>query len=86
MLVRNWTLLLKFLFIFTCTLAFSSSGLVAQDDDGGDDGGGAVGGIIISADGLMAPRPIPRNAKQLNVQRFNAAKVALNKDLSLIHI
>ena len=93
MLVRNWTLLLKFLFIFACTLVLSSSALIAQgdgDDGDGGDGGGQVGGVLISAEGLLAPRPIPRNARQLNVQRFNAAKVALNKDLqqilSLIHI
>ena len=86
MLVRNWTLLLKFLFVITCTLAISSTALIAQDDDGGDggDGGGQVGGIIISAEGLLASRPIPRNARQLNVQRFNAAKVALNKDLQQV--
>ena len=89
MLVRNWTLLLKFLFIFTCTLALSSSALIAQDDDGGDggdgDGGGdQVGGVIISPEGLLAPRPIPKDARQLNIQRFNAAKVALNKDLQQV--
>ena len=90
MLVRNWTLLLKFLFIFTCTLALSSSALIAQDDDGGDggddggDGGDQVGGVIISPEGLLAPRPIPKDARQLNIQRFNAAKVALNKDLQQV--
>ena len=87
MLVRNWTLLLKFLFIFACTLVLSSSALIAQgdgDDGDGGDGGGQVGGVLISAEGLLAPRPIPRNARQLNVQRFNAAKVALNKDLQQI--
>jgi len=86
--VRNWTLLLKFLFIFTCTLALSSSALIAQDDDGGDgdgDGGGdQVGGVIISPEGLLASRPIPKDARQLNIQRFNAAKVALNKDLQQV--
>ena len=88
MLVRNWTLLLKFLFIFACTLVLSSSALIAQGDgddgDGGDGGGDQVGGVLISAEGLLASRPIPRNARQLNVQRFNAAKVALNKDLQQI--
>ena len=92
MLVRNWTLLLKFLFIFACTLVLSSSALIAQGGDGddgdggdGDDGGtDQVGGVLISAEGLLAARPIPRNARQLNVQRFNAAKVALNKDLQQI--
>ena len=93
MLVRNWTLLLKFLFIFACALALSSSALIAQDDggdgDGGDGGDGddaapQVGGVLISAEGLLATRPIPKNARQLNAQRFNAAKVALNKDLQQV--
>ena len=92
MLVRNWTLLLKFLFIFACALALSSSALIAQDDGGDGDGGDGdgddaapqVGGVLISAEGLLAPRPIPKNARQLNAQRFNAAKVALNKDLQQV--
>jgi len=84
MLVRNWTLLLKFLFVFSCALAFSSTTLVAQDDDGDGGDGDQVGGVLISADGLLSSRPVPKNAQQLNAQRFNAAKVALNKDLQQV--
>ena len=70
MLVRNWTLLLKFLFIFACTLVLSSSALIAQGDDGdggdggdGDDGGtDQVGGVLISTEGcLLCTSPSPRD-------------------------
>lgn len=94
MLVRNWTLLTKLLFFCTCVFVLSMATVgFAQDDgdgdgdgDGGgdtDDGGGddQVGGVLISAEGLLARRAAPRNARQLNVQRFNAAKAALEKNL-----
>ena len=90
MLVRNWTLLTKLLFFCTCAFVLSMASVAfAQDDDGdggdgdGDGGGGGdnVGGVLISADGLLARRAAPDNARQLNVQRFNAAKASLEKDL-----
>ena len=43
-----------------------------------------AGGILINAEGLLARRALPNNARQLNAQRFNAAKVALNQDLQQI--
>jgi len=70
MLVRNWTLLTKLLFFCTCAFVLSGGG-----------GGDNVGGVLISADGLLARRAAPDNARQLNVQRFNAAKASLEKDL-----
>ena len=90
MLGFNWSLLTKFFLVcaFAISLSISSTSM-AQDDDGGDDGGAAgvgppAGGILINAEGLLARRALPNNARQLNAQRFNAAKVALNQDLQQI--
>jgi len=89
MLVRNWILFLKLLLVCACVLVLSTSVAIAQDDDGGDDGddgGGAgnTGGVLISTEGLLNRRPTPGNARQLNVERFNSAKVALNQDLQQV--
>ena len=81
MLVRNWILFLKLLFVCACVLALSTSA-IAQDDDTDDDP--QVGGIKISSEGLLDRRPIPANARQLNIERFNSAKVTLNQDLQKV--
>ncbi|MDB2686906.1 DUF1598 domain-containing protein [Mariniblastus sp.] len=82
MLVRNWILFLKLLIVCACVLTLSSSTAFAQDDD--DDGVNNTGGITISTEGILNRRAIPNNARQLNVERFNAAKVALNQDLQKV--
>ena len=82
MLVRNWILFLKLLFVCACMLALSTSAVIAQDDDDTDIiDDPPVGGVIISAEGLLNRRPIPGNARKLNMERFNSAKVELNQDL-----
>ena len=83
MLVRNWTLFLKLMFVCACVLALSTSAAMAQDDtDTGDDA--QVGGVLISSEGLLNRRPLPANAQKLNIERFNSAKVALNQDLQKV--
>ena len=85
MLVRNWILFLKFLFVCACVLALSTTAANAQDDDDTEDTvDDQVGGVIISAEGLLGPRKIPANPRKLNNERFNAAKVALNADLQQV--
>ena len=90
MLVRNWTLLTKYLLICVCTIALlMASAAMAQDDGDGDDdddgdGDPQVGGVVISPEGLLARRALPNNARQLNAQRFNAAKATLNENLQQI--
>ena len=82
MLVRNWILFLKLLIVCACVLALSTSSVNAQDTDDGDDA--ATGGVLISADGLLNRRPTPNNARKLNMDRFNAAKVSLDQDLQKV--
>ena len=87
MLVRNWILFLKLLFVCACVLAWSTTSAIAQDDDDDDDVTDIeitipnTGGVLISTEGILNRRPTPGNARQLNAERFNAAKVALNQDL-----
>ena len=86
MLVRNWILFLKFLFVCACVLALSTSSVIAQDVDDDDTitDDPNLGGVKISADGLLNRRALPANARKLNMDRFNAAKVALNQDLQQV--
>ena len=86
MLVRNWILFLKFLFVCACVLALSTSSVIAQDTDDDDDvtDDPNLGGVKISADGLLNRRALPANARKLNMDRFNAAKVALDQDLQQV--
>ena len=94
MLVRNWTLFLKFLFVCACVLALSTAAIAQDDDDDGVDIDGdgnlviiespPTGGVLISAEGILNRRPTPGNARQLNVERFNSAKVTLNQDLQKV--
>ena len=81
MLVRNWTMFSKFLFVCVCALVLSApTTVMAQDDEDGTQ----IGGVLISAEGLLARRALPANAQRLNAERFNAAKVALNEDLQKV--
>ena len=81
MLVRNWTMFSKFLFVCVCALVLSApTTVMAQDDEDGT----LIGGVLISAEGLLARRALPANAQRLNAERFNAAKVALNEDLQKV--
>ena len=82
MLVRNWILFLKLLLVCACVLTLSASSAIAQDDDETDDPN--LGGVLISSEGLLNRRAIPANARKLNMDRFNAAKVALNQDLQQV--
>lgn len=92
MLEFNRLLLTKFALVcvFALSMAAVGVGQIVVDEDGNPIGGDTdvddpiVGGVLIDSNGLLARRAIPNNARQLNAQRFNAAKVALNQDLQKI--